>query len=381
MKFLVLGFVLSFTAAGFATAFAAGASNEIAKNLLLVQSCKQINSQLSHHRNHVNPDPGKSFFKKAYVRSHEKYKTDRAQVKGSASVQALIKLSILNASQADSLIDACIQKAVSNLEAPQAFRSYSSSETLNLVKLEQHNAYVLNLQAKKSQITLDLEKHLANALEAKRFNVYVGESTYLSTNVGKVLASNFNEWGLIFNDEWSSSKIKVIGKKHYKRFFVKLSQGLDIELNEADFSAALTAFRQSFGERVIHQRILGHDRFQALSTTLTKADVVSRIPMVRYYVKVKIKNTSFSFDFDQQMSNILTTNEIEVEIPKSTYDNKSSVFDASANFGTLLLKNRFDVMSGRITKKFISPDPNWMEVRFANGQTYFLSKPFSDQLK
>ncbi|OYZ23466.1 MAG: hypothetical protein B7Y39_04745 [Bdellovibrio sp. 28-41-41] len=377
MKNLKSLFIVSYSLAGFASV---GPSHEIAKVIVLSQTCGEIHQKLSRLVSYSNPDPGKSWLKKAYLKNHKAYKTQLTAVRTSPSVQTLSNLGLLNPSQAEALISLCASKIISAKTAVQDFRSYSASESLSIVKLEQQNRYILNIQSKKSEITLDLDKHLQNMADARNFNILVGQDTFETTRVGKILSKNFNEWGFIFNDEWSSQVVKVVGKRQYKQFSIQLSNGTKALLKEDAFLSALTALQHDFSSKVVQQKVLGHDRFEVLAQPLTKSQIASAAPMNRYYVKVKIQNSSFNFNFDENMGNLSTINEIEIEVPKSIYENKSAIFSPSLDWASLIIEDRATITSGKIVKKTIAADPRWVEIKLVDGQVMVISKQAFDQL-
>jgi hypothetical protein len=99
----------------------------------------------------------------------------------------------------------------------------------------------------------------------------VGEETFNNTPVGKVLSSNFDQWSFINNLEWSKIRVKVIGKTHSQTNFVKLSSGEIRNLNAAEFSSALAAFKADADNRLVYQNILGHERFEAFQLMSLKS--------------------------------------------------------------------------------------------------------------
>jgi hypothetical protein len=98
--------------------------------------------------------------------------------------------------------------------------------------------------------------------------------------------------------------------------------------------------------------------------------------MTRYYAKIRIQNVSFTLDYDQAMQNLVTMNEVEVEIPKEAYFSQNKAFKTSANLGTLILKDRFDVLSGTIIKKYTATDHRWSEVTLKSGEILYLENSF-----
>jgi len=391
MKKIILFTLMSFSM----NALALGPAHETAKNLALQQACQEIHTSVNRLSGYELPAAPGAWFAGSHNRSHEQYKAKRTEIKNSPRIRFLTQSQVLSEYYLNDLISTCQKSALTLSHIVGRYRNIKASESLAVVRLEQQNSYVVELRSKKSEVTLDgnksveenvfdaLEAHAKNSSEAVIMKLLVGETTFNRWTEGQILASNFNQWSYFFNDEISRQKIKVMRKKHIKKFFAKLSDSSLVEMKEIDFASALTSFKgqaasSADGQVLVHQRIVGHDSYTLMPRSKLNTEIVRVQPMTRYFANVKIKNNSL-FNFDQEMQNLVTTNGIEVEISKAIYASKDSLFRPSMNFGTLLNSGRFDYTTGNITKKFTATDSNWNEVILRDGSVLFLEKAAIDR--
>ena len=74
-------------------------------------------------------------------------------------------------------------------------------------------SYIITFKLKQSRLSLDLEKHAKDALNAITFNMSVSEEFYKSVNIGTNVVNNFRTGSFIVNGDFGKWKMRVINKQ------------------------------------------------------------------------------------------------------------------------------------------------------------------------
>jgi hypothetical protein len=73
--------------------------------------------------------------------------------------------------------------------------------------------YIVKLEIKQSTFTLDIFEHIKNQVNAIEMEIPVDKRFYDSVRIGQEINRGFKYGSLIFNGDFSTLKVKVIGKR------------------------------------------------------------------------------------------------------------------------------------------------------------------------
>lgn len=72
--------------------------------------------------------------------------------------------------------------------------------------------YILEIRLKQSRVSLDLGKHMKDAMNTIKFTIPVSREFYESVNVGTELSDDFRAGSFIMNGTFSSWNMRVVNK-------------------------------------------------------------------------------------------------------------------------------------------------------------------------
>lgn len=92
----------------------------------------------------------------------------------------------------------------------------SSQEIFAQTQQTKQPTYIVQLEIKQSTFTLDIFEHIKNKINAVRLEIPVDKKFYDSVKIGQEINSSFKYGSLAFNGDFSTLKVRVVGKRVQK---------------------------------------------------------------------------------------------------------------------------------------------------------------------
>lgn len=248
-----------------------------------------------------------------------------------------------------------------------------SAIVASAVELREEKLFLVTLEFKKEQLTLDFWAHLENDIAAEHQTIVVGERTFNEYQVGREISSKGDGFGFLFNGEIASYVVRVSAKKTESQYFWANKAGVQTEINKEQFDEAL---RQSqVGARhLLTIPFSGVVRTYVLDKSLSEYQFVEHQPLNRYFLTIEVKNSTFTLDLSKHIRNAANTHEIIIEVPAEVYDRITDAWDPRLNAGSLVMKGHLSSIQGKVIKKWTEVDPGYQVVKTADGQHMIVPK-------
>ena len=235
------------------------------------------------------------------------------------------------------------------------------------VELREERLYTVTLRFKKFEYTLDFWKHVENAAAAEDRVVIVGEKTYNEYQIGKAISTKFDGVGFLLDGDVSQYSITPVKKEIHSQYFWVDKDGQSSEITSQQHEEAQTLLRGS-GRDLLTVPYDGVTRTFVLDKPLAQYEFVEKRPLDRYFVTVKVQNSTLTLDFNKHLRNWANTHEITLEVPKEVYDKIGEVWDPQLNINSLLVKGRLSTLHGKVVKKRSEQDPKYLLAKTADGR-------------
>ncbi len=240
---------------------------------------------------------------------------------------------------------------------------------------ENHN-FKVQLRMARSDVSLDFEQHLKNAVSAQYRDITVDGRTFASWREGQTLSSRFDTLNLLFGDSWNSYRVSVNRK----------TQSTEYAWRDAGGSSHPVADASVFAEAQRRLRAAGRlttvetPDFRAsyvVDTPLRREDVASHAQLTRRFVTMEIANHSFSLNLLDHARDATTSHRIEFEVPPALRG--SDQFNTGLNVPSALLGGRLTALTGRVVSQRTELDPSMLELTLRDGRKIIMTRDEATQ--
>lgn len=264
-------------------------------------------------------------------------------------------------------------------EQVQTKQDAQLAEIRELVRIER---YYATLKFKKTSYTLDLDRHFDNWLASKTEKFEVGQTTYEKMVVGEKLSQKFDFLTAIFSDDLDLSTYNVIvkDKKTEVGYFLVPKSGKEKVIPEKTYQELIARASKAMPHRIATSHYNGVDRTRLLDSSLEDLKVISKKPLKRYFVDVKIHNVTYTLDLFKHAKNALLDHELTFEVSKEQYESGKDLWTPHFGFSPLIT-GYFSRIKGTVQKKWTVEDPNYIEVETDTDVHLVLSRSEADLLR
>ena len=262
------------------------------------------------------------------------------------------------------------QAAVSSVKNPDV-----SAVLANATELREEKLFLVTLKFEKEQFTLDPWAHAKNAMAAESRTLIVGEQTFSEYQIGRKVSSKGDGWGFVFNGEIAEYVVCPTEKKIVSQYFWTDRNGKQSELSKEQYDVATQQLRSS-GRQLLTVPFAGVARTYVLERPLAEYQFVDRQPLRRYFVTVRVENSTFTLDLTKQIRNAANTHNITLEVSSEVYE-KTGAADSwprQLSTGSLILKGHLSQLCGRVTKKWSEVDIDHQLAKTADGQQFIIPR-------
>lgn len=256
-------------------------------------------------------------------------------------------------------------------EAAQAkFESDVQKIVDEAVELDESRSYKVRIKMRKDDFGLDWK----NELKATYENLVVDGRTYDKWRVGQVISSQSDPIGAMTGDSgWLTTyNVSVSSKTCTKEHSYRDASGNHHPIQDEKIYDEAKKQLVATGKVVEFE---SPDFYAAyvLPDGLKEADIVSREPLTRHFVTLKIQSNSFSLSLTKHMRNAATAHHIEIEIPPSAGEGAVE-FEQGINGANYILSRRLSHMSGEIVSRRTETDQSYELLTLTDGRQIVAAK-------
>lgn len=243
----------------------------------------------------------------------------------------------------------------------------------NATELREEKLFLVTLKFEKEQFTLDLWEHAKNAMAAESRTLIVGEQTFNEYQIGQKVSSKGDGWGFVFNGEIAEYVVRPTKKKVESQYFWVDRSGTQTETSKEQYDEATQQLR-SDGRQLLTVPFAGVARTYVLEKPLAEYQFVDRQPLNRYFVNIRVENSTFTLDLTKHIRNAANTHDITLEVPREVYEKTGDVWNAQLSAGSFIVKGRLSELRGKVTKKWSEMDNGYQLVKTDDGQQFVIPR-------
>src|SRR3989344_1450991 len=248
-----------------------------------------------------------------------------------------------------------------------------SAVLANATELREEKLFLVTLKFEKEQFTLDLWAHAKNAMVAESRTLIVGERTFNEYQIGQKVSSKGDGWGFVFNGEIAEYVVRPTEKKVESQYFWADRNGAQTEINKEQYDEAMQQLRSS-DRQLLTVPFAGVARTYVLGKPLAEYQFVDRQPLNRYFVTIRVENSTFTLDLTKHIRNAANTHDVTLEVPREVYEKTGNAWNAQLSAGSLIVKGRLSELRGKVTKKWSEVDNGYQLAKTADGQQFVIPK-------
>jgi len=248
-----------------------------------------------------------------------------------------------------------------------------SAVLANATELREEKLFLVTLKFEKEQFTLDPWAHAKNAMVAESRTLIVGERTFNEYQIGQKVSSKGDGWGFVFNGEIAEYVVHPTEKKVESQYFWADRNGTQTEINKEQYDEAMQQLRTS-DRQLLTVPFAGVARTYVLEKPLVEYQFVNRQPLNRYFVTIRVENSTFTLDLTMHIRNAANTHDITLEVPREVYEKTGDAWNAQLSTGSLIVKGRLSELRGKVTKKWSEVDNGYQLAKTADGQQFVIPK-------
>lgn len=243
----------------------------------------------------------------------------------------------------------------------------------NATELQEEKLFLVTLKFEKEQFTFDLWKHAKNAMTAESRTLIVGERTFNEYQIGQKVSSKGDGWGFVFNGEIAEYVVRPTEKKVQSQYFWVDRNGIQTEISKEQYDEATQQLR-SDGRQLLTVPFAGVARTYILEKPLAEYQFVDRQPLNRYFVTIRVENSTFTLDLTKHIRNAANTHDITLEVPREVYEKTGDAWNAQLSAGSLIVKGRLSELRGKVVKKWSEVDNGFQFAKTADGQQFVIPR-------
>ena len=243
----------------------------------------------------------------------------------------------------------------------------------NATELREEKLFLVTLRFEKEQFTLDLWAHAKNAMAAESRTLIVGEKTFNEYQIRQKVSSKGDGWGFVFNGEIAEYVVRPTEKKIEIQYFWADRNGTQTEIGKRQYNEAMQQLR-SGGRQLLTVPFANVTRTYVLEKPLAEYQFVDRQPLNRYFVTIRVVNSTFTLDLTKHIRNAANTHDITLEIPREVYEKTGDAWNAQLGTGSLIVKGHLSELRGKVIKKWSEMDNSYQLAKTADGQQFVIPK-------
>lgn len=248
-----------------------------------------------------------------------------------------------------------------------------SAVLASAVELREEKLFLVTLKFEKEQFTLDLWEHAKNSMSAEYQTLIVGERTFSEYQIGQKVSSKSDGWGLIFKGEIAEYVVRPTQKRIESQYFWIDRNGMQTEISKEQYDEATQQLRSS-GHQLLTVPFASVARTYILEKPLAEYQFVDRQPLNRYFVTIRIENSTFTLDLTKHIRNAANTHDITIEVPSEVYEKTGDSWNAQLSAGSLIMKGRLSKLHGKVIKKWSELDNDYQSAKIADGRQFVIPK-------
>lgn len=248
-----------------------------------------------------------------------------------------------------------------------------SAIVANATELREEKLYLVTLKFEKVQFTLDLWEHAENAMTAVHKTLIVGEQTFDEYQIGQRISSVGDVWGFVFDGEIAEYAVTPTEKTIESQYFWADQNGTQTELNKDQYDEALTQLATS-GRQLVNVPFAGVVRTYVLEKSLSEYEFVEHQPLNRYFVTIRVENSTITLDLTKLIRNAANTHEFTIEVSEEVFERAGDIWDAQLSASSLILKGHLSELHGNVIKKWSEVDNDYQLVKTDDGRSFIIPK-------
>lgn len=248
-----------------------------------------------------------------------------------------------------------------------------SAVLTNAIELREEKLFLVTLKFEKEQLTFDLWKLAKNEMAAEYRTLIVGEQTFNEYQIGQEVSRVSDGWGVFFNGEIAEYVIRPTEKKIESQYFWANRSGAQIEISKEEYDEAMQQLHSS-GRQLLTVPFAGVARTYVLEKSLSEYQFVDRQPLNRYFVMIRVENSTFTLDLTKHIRNAANTHDITLEVPREVYEKTGDAWNAQLSTGSLIVKGRLSELHGEVIKKWTEEDNRFQLAKTADGKQFVIMK-------
>ncbi|MBP9752100.1 MAG: hypothetical protein KBD19_04615 [Candidatus Moranbacteria bacterium] len=248
-----------------------------------------------------------------------------------------------------------------------------SAILVNATELREEKLFLITLGFEKEQITLDFWKHAKNAMTAEYRTLIVDEKAFNEYQIGRNISNKVDDWGLIFNGEIAEYIVRPVEKKVESQYFWTDRNGGQIEISKEQYDEGVRKLHLS-GRQLLVVPFAGVTRTYVLEKPLEEYQFVDYQSLHRYFVTIRVENTTFTPDLTKHIRNAANTHDITLEVPREAYEKAGDAWNAQLSTGSFVMKGRLSELHGKIIRKWSELDDSFRIAKTAGGQQFVIPK-------
>lgn len=259
---------------------------------------------------------------------------------------------------------------ISQAQQETAAATKAIIECKDIHELREERTFWATLKFKKSSFSLDIGKHVKNAVAAKTENIVIGKDTYDKWQIGQQLDDKFDKWGLI-DGNIDSYRTSVEDKGIDKHWYRVDKAGKTDEIDEQMYTQTKEKC-ETEGSTLPPVTYENSTSIYVHAGPIKEEDVVESTAVKRCRAEVEVVNGSFSLSLLKHLRNSSTKQRFSAELPVQYCDPNAVLFSNGVRPLSVLATGRFSELKGHIVQSAITDDPNFKMVMLKNGLTYIV---------
>ncbi len=258
------------------------------------------------------------------------------------------------------------------LETRRAERERAiSSIVTNARDVYENHVFQVQLRMARSDLTLDLERHLKNAASAQFQDITVDGHTFAAWHEGQTLSSRFDALNFLIGDSWATYRVTVNRKTQSTEYAWRDANGAAHAVTDPSVVAEAQRRLRAAG-RLITVETPDFRASYVLDAPIRREDIASRSPLTRRFVTMEIANHSFSLNLLHHARDAMTSHRIEFEVPPALRG--SDEFNTGLNVPSALLGGRLTALTGRVVSQRTQQDESMLELTLRDGRKIIMTR-------
>jgi len=243
----------------------------------------------------------------------------------------------------------------------------------NAKEIREEKLFLVTLSFQKERLTLDPWEHIKNGMATEYRTIIVSEREFSGYQINQKISGVSDGWNLVFNGEIAEYVVRVNKKTTTSQYFWINENGTQTEISKEQYNEAIQQL-QANNRQFVTVPFAGIVKTYILEKPLAEYKFVEHQPLNRYFVTIRIQNSTLTLDFVKQLRNASNTHDITLEIPAEIYEKTDKVWDVQLSGGSLIFKGHLSELNGNVIKKWTEVDNNYQLAKTSDGQSFIIPK-------